>query len=109
MNSIRGIVTPEIQKFLQQKENEFNVEIATKSDDVNIAELKKEFEGIKEKFRELVLSYLRTESTDQETLDFLLNDSRIKNLMEGEPEYNIHLYKTNIIKEGGKIYDENYQ
>jgi hypothetical protein len=111
MNSIRGIVTPEIQKFLQQKENEFNVEIATKSvsKDVQISEIKKEFEDLKIQFRELVLTYLRDNSTDEETKDFLLNNASVKNLMEEIPEYNILLYKRHLIKDGGKIYDENYQ
>lgn len=109
MNDLRDNLNPEIRKLLEEKEKEFDVEIATKSEDVDIIELKAEFEDIKLQFKELVLAYLRSETTDQETREFLMEDSRIKNLMEGVPEYNVHLYKTNIIKEGGKVYDENYQ
>jgi len=109
MNSIREIVTPEMRKLLQEKEKELNTELATKSKNLEIEEIKKSFEDLKSEFRELVLSYLRNDTTDKETKDFLLNDASVKNLMEEIPEYNILLYKTNIIKEGGKVYDETYQ
>ncbi len=109
MDSIRGFVTPEIKKLLEEKEKELNTELATKSKDLEIKEIKKEFEDLKIQFRELVLSYLRDNSTDEETKDFLLNDSSVKNLMEEIPEYNILLYKRHLINEGGKVYDETYQ
>jgi hypothetical protein len=74
-----------------------------------IAELKKEFELVKQEIQQLVMEYLSDPRTSKELRSYLTTDAKVRKLMENNSSYRELCVNSIIITRNGMIFDEAYQ